>query len=162
MTIPNRITLSDLRSMQVGAIAALPSEEIARLRLEAEEQLRNAKTLCDWLDGAVALKFGDRAQEMRRAEGKNTGTIRFRDGPVTIIADLPKRVDWDQARLAAMVERIREAGDDPGQYVDVSFDVSERKYSAWPTHIRSVFEDARTVRTGKQKFRLIHHVGEEH
>ncbi|MCE8512268.1 hypothetical protein KBY22_06160 [Ruegeria pomeroyi] len=162
MTIPNRITLSDLRSMQVGAIAALPSEEIARLRLEAEEQLRNAKSLCDWIDGAVALKFGDRAQDMRRAEGKNTGTIRFHDGTVTIVADLPKRVDWDQVRLAALVERIREAGDDPAQYVDAFFDVSERKYSAWPTHIRSVFEDARTVRTGKQKFRLIHHVGEEH
>lgn len=161
MTIPNRVILSDLRGMQVGAIAALPSEEIARLRLEAEEQLRNAKALCDWLDGAVALKFGDQAQELRRAEGKDTGTIRFHDGAVMIVADLPKRVDWDQVRLAAMVERIREAGDDPAQYVDVSFDVSERKYSAWPNHIRSVFEDARTVRTGKQKFRFIH-VGEEH
>lgn len=161
MTIPNRVTLSDLRGMQVGAIAALPSEEIARLRLEAEEQLRNAKALCDWLDGAVALKFGDQAQELRRAEGKDTGTIRFHDGAVMIVADLPKRVDWDQVRLATMVERIREAGDDPAQYVDVSFDVSERKYSTWPNHIRSVFEDARTVRTGKQKFRFIH-VGEEH
>ncbi len=32
----------------------------------------------------------------RRAEGKDTGTARFQDGSVTVVADLPKRVEWDQ------------------------------------------------------------------
>jgi hypothetical protein len=154
MNIPNRITLNYLRGMQVGAIAALSGEELAPLRLEAEDQLRTAKGLCDWLDGAIALKYGDRAHAARNADGKDTGTIRFADGAVTVVAELPKRVDWDQAKLAALVERIKADGEDPTEYVDISFDVAERKYSAWPTHIRLAFDGARTVRTGKQRFRF--------
>ena len=154
MNIPNRITLNDLRGMQVGAIAALSGEELAPLRLEAEDQLRTAKSLCDWLDGAIALKYGDRAHAARNADGKDTGTVRFADGAVTVVAELPKRVDWDQAKLAALVDRIKADGEDPTEYVDISFDVAERKYSAWPAHIRMAFDGARTVRTGKQRFRF--------
>lgn len=154
MNIPNRITLNDLRGMQVGAIAALSGEELAPLRLEAEDQLRTAKGLCDWLDGAIALKYGDRANAARNTDGKDTGTIRFTDGAMTVVAELPKRVDWEQAKLASLVERIKADGDDPTEYVDISFDVAERKYSAWPAHIRMAFEGARTVRTGKQRFRF--------
>ena len=80
--------------------------------------------------------------------------IRFDDGAVTVVADLPKRVDWDQDKLTALVERIRAEGDDPTEYVDVAIKVPERKFAAWPSHIRSAFEDARTVRTGKPSFRL--------
>ncbi len=47
-----------------------------------------------------------------------------------MVADLPKRVEWDQAQLAAMVERIRAAGEDPSEYVEISFKVPERAYAA--------------------------------
>ena len=159
MTIPNRITLDDLPTLPVGEIAALPGDQLALLKQDADERLRAAKNLSDWLDGAITLKYGDHAQEVRRAEGKDTGTVRLQDGPVTVVADLPKRVDWDQAMLAGLVERIRTDGADPTEYVDVSFSVPERKYTAWPKDIRREFEPARTVRTGKPKFRLL--LGEE-
>ena len=71
-----------------------------------------------------------------------------------MIADLPKKVDWDQAELGQMVARIRAAGDDPDEYVETTFRVSERKYAAWPAAIRDGFEAARTVKPGKPTFRL--------
>lgn len=154
MMISNRISLDELRRMAVGDIAALPAEQLALLQDEAADALRRAKTICDWLDGAIALKYGDRAHAARQTAGKDTGTIRFDDGTVTVIADLPKRVDWDQAQLAQLVERISAAGDDPAEYVDVSFKVPERKYAAWPESIRQTFEPARTVRTGALKVKL--------
>jgi len=159
MTFPNRITLDDLPTMSVGDIAALPGDQLALLKQDADERLRSAKSLCNWLDGAVALKYGDQAQEARRTEGKDTGTVRLQDGPVTVVAELPKRVDWDQAMLAGLVERIRADGADPAEYVDIAFSVPERKYTAWPKDIRQEFEPARTVRTGKPKFWLL--LGEE-
>lgn len=155
MTIPNHITLDDLPPMPVGDIAALPGDQLALLKQEADERLRSAKTLCDWLDGAIALKYGDQAREARRAESKDTGTVRLQDGPVTVVAELPKRVDWDQVMLAGLVERIRADGADPAEYVDIAFSVPERKYTAWPKDIRQEFEPARTVRTAKPKFRLL-------
>lgn len=130
MTIPNHINLDDLPTMPVGEIADLPGDQLALLKHDADERLRAAKTLCDWLNGAIALKYGDQAQEVRRAEGKDTGTVRLQDGPVTVVAELPKRVDWDQAMLAGLVERIRTDGADPAEYVDIAFSVPECKYTA--------------------------------
>lgn len=154
MMISNQITLGDLRNMQIGAIVALPAEQLAILQDAANEALHSAKAISDWLDSAIALKYTDRIVTARMEASKDTGTVRFDDGAVTVIADLPKRVDWDQAQLAALVERISAAGDDPAEYVDVSFKVPERKYTAWPESTRQIFEPARTVRTGALKVKL--------
>ena len=150
----NRIQLEELRALPVGEIAALPAEQLALLQEGAEAALKDAKTLKDWLDGAIGLRFAEKAHAARQASGKDTGTVRLVEDGVVVIADLPKRVNWDQAQLAALVERIRAEGDDPAEYVDIAFKVPERKYTAWPGAIRAAFEAARTVRTGKLTFKL--------
>ena len=53
-----------------------------------------------------------------------------------------------------LVEQIRASGEEPGEYIEVSFNVPERAYGAWPERIRTAFEPARTVRTGRQTFKL--------
>lgn len=155
MTISNHITLADIHRMPVGQIAALPADQIALLKGAAEEQLTQAKSVADWLDGAIALKYADRAQDTRQEAGKDTGTIRFEDDGVTVIAELPKRIDWDQALLAQIAENIASAGEDPAEFIETKLSVSERKYRALPESWRKGFEPARTVRTGKPKFRLV-------
>jgi uncharacterized Zn ribbon protein len=140
--------------MQIGEIAALPAPMLALLQNEAEEAAKAARGLADWLNGAIALRYGDRAAAARRAEGKDTGTVRLEDGEVTVIADLPKKVEWDQAELATLVTAIRAEDGDPAEYVDTVFRVPERKYAAWPRHIRAAFERARTVSSGRPSFRL--------
>ena len=125
----NRPRLGDLPTMPIGEIAALPADLLAVLQEEAEEAAKAARSLADWLNGAIALRYADRAAAARRAEGKDTGTVRLDDGEVTVIADLPKKVEWDQATLGRMVARIRAAGDDPAEYVETTFRVSERKYA---------------------------------
>jgi hypothetical protein len=154
MILPNRTTLQDFLQMPVGDVVALPAEQLVLLQEDIEENLRRAKLAKDWLDGALALKYGERAAALRREAGKDTGTIRLVDGVVTVIADLPKRIEWDQARLSALVERIRAGGEDPAEYVSTEFKVSERAFTAWPESIRQLFAPARTVRTGKPTFRL--------
>ena len=83
MTISNHITLADIHRMPVGQIAALPADQLAMLKEAADQQLTQAKTVSDWLDGAISLKYADRAAECRSRAGKDTGTIRFEDGGVT-------------------------------------------------------------------------------
>ena len=141
--------------MPVGQIAALPADQLALLKDAADQQLAQAKSLADWLDGAISLKYADRAQTTRRGAGKDTGTIRFEDDGVTVIAELPKRIDWDQAKLAQIAANIASAGEDPAEFIDTKLSVSERKYGALPESWRKGFEPARTVRTGKPKFRLV-------
>jgi hypothetical protein len=149
-----RPTLDALRHMPVSDVIALPAEHLALLQTDAREALDAAKRMQDWIEAAIALRYEQRAIGARAAAGKDTGTVRFQDGAVEIAVDLPKKVDWDQTRLAALLEQIRAGGEDPSQYVEVSFKVSERAYTAWPDRIRQAFEPARTVRTGRATYRL--------
>lgn len=151
----NRPQLADIRTMPVGEIARLPAEHLALLQEEAEEALNAAKRIKDWLEGAIALRYGEEAARLRAAQGKDTGTVRFDDGPVTVVADLPKRVEWDQDLLATLVERMRASGEKVADYVSIEIKVSERAFTAWPEAIRQAFAPARTVRTGKPTFRLM-------
>jgi hypothetical protein len=149
MPAPSNLpSLDNIRTMPIGAVAALPGIYLALLQEDADAALTVARMLKDWLEGAIALRYADRAAELRREQGKNTGTVRFEDGDV-VVADLSKRVEWDQAQLAALVERIRAGGDDPAEYVEVVHKVLERKYAAWPSSIRDAFAPARSVRTGE-------------
>ncbi|HEV7266520.1 MAG TPA: hypothetical protein VGN83_16595 [Falsiroseomonas sp.] len=150
----NRPTLDAARSMPVSEVLALPAEHLALLQEEVRAGLDAAKRSADWIEGAIALRYEQRAIGARAEARKDTGTVRFQDGSVEVAADLPKRVEWDQRRLATLAEQIRAGGEDPGEYLEVSFKVSERAYTAWPERIRKAFEPARTVRTGKPVYRL--------
>ena len=156
MSFPaNTPTVDDLPGLGSQDIALLPVEMLAILQRDVDERLRRDKAAKARLDGALEVRFAARAAEVRQAQAKDTGTVRFDEGDFTIVADLPKRVDWDQDRLAAMVERIRAAGDDPAEYVEIAYKVPERKYAAWPEAIRQGFEPARMVRTGALKVEIV-------
>lgn len=150
----NRVDLNDLRNLPIGSLAELPGDQLALLQQEVEQALQDAKRRKEWLDGVLALRYGERASALRRNQGKDSGTVRFDDGPVTVVAELPKKITWDQARLAELHERIRAGGEDPQDYLEVTYKVSERRYAAWPANIRTPFEPARTAGSGKPQFRL--------
>jgi hypothetical protein len=151
----NTPTVDDLPGLGLQDIAQLPVELLAILQRDVDERIKRDKAAKARLDGALTVRYATRAAEERQAAGKDTGTIRFDDGDFTVVADLPKRIDWDQDRLAAMVERISAAGDYPAQYVDITFKVPERKYAAWPEAIRQGFEPARTMRPGTLKVEIL-------
>jgi hypothetical protein len=153
-TIPNRPTIDDLARLEPGAIAALPTDVLSILQGEVEAALAYIKTIKDRFDHALDVKFASRAAAARGTEGKDTGTVRIAQDDCIVIADLPKRVKWDQTRLAEVVERIRASGEDPSEYVALEYRISERAYGAWPQSIRSVFAPARTVETGKSSYRI--------
>ena len=157
----NTPTPDDLPALSAAEIAALPVELLAILQHEIDARLKRDKAAKARLDAGLAVRYADRAAEERQAAGKDTGTIRFDDGDFTVVADLPKRVDWDQDKLAAMVARIRDAGDNPAQYVDIAIKVPERKYAAWPDNIREQFEPARTVRSGALKVEIVPQEGDQ-
>ena len=157
----NTPTPEDLPGIPDAELAQLSVEQLAILQRETGEALKRARAAKARLDAALSVRYADRAAEERLAAGKDTGTVRLEDGDFIIVADLPKRVDWDQDKLAAMVTRIRDAGDDPAQYVDISIKVPERKYTAWPDNIREQFEPARTVRPGSLKVEIVPREGDQ-
>ena len=139
---------------QVGVLAEQSSESLFQLKNDAIDLLATAKSLVEHIDQALSLKYADRAQQLRLASNKDTGIVHFDDGHVRITADLPKKIEWDQARLSEITQRITANGDDPSEYVEISYRISETKFNAWPDSLKSVFVPARTLKTGKPGFRL--------
>lgn len=148
------VTLETIRDLGIGEIAALSPEDLFEVRMEASTLLSAVKQLADRIDQALDRKYAEAAQAIRLSQGKDTGIVHFDDGAVRITADLPKKVEWDQHQLAEIVRRIQANGDNPSEFVEVSYKVSETKFNAWPESIKSVFVPARTLKTGKPSFRL--------
>jgi hypothetical protein len=152
--LANHPTAADLERLPMAAIASLPADQLVLLQDEVDALLDQAKRLSSRLEAALSLRYAERTKGLRQALEKDTGTIRFHDGEVVVVADIPRKVSWDQTQLAALVERISAQGEDPADYVEVVYRVPERRYTAWPATIREAFAPARTVQPGKPAFRL--------
>jgi hypothetical protein len=136
-------------------IAALSAPELACILDDLAEQKAELALLDERIRQGLDLKYGSRARQRRAEENKDTGTVRFEDEGFVVVADLPKRVRWDQERLRHAVEIIRTGwGDDPADYVRAKFEVSESAFASWPRPVRELFIPARTVETGRPSFRL--------
>lgn len=150
----NRPIPEQILSTPVGNLALQSSELLYQFKNDAADLLALAKATVDHLDRALDLKYAKRAHELRLAAGKDTGVVHFDDGQVQVTADLPKKVEWDQKKLADLVRRMTANGDNPAEYVEISYRVSETKFNAWPETLKSAFTPARTLKTGKPGFRL--------
>ena len=154
MSTPTTFTPEQVLATPAGTLAQQPAELLFSFKNSAADLLTDAKSLCDHIDQAIDFKWNERARFLRHEVDKDTGIVHFNDGNVRITADLPKKIEWDQTRLAEIARRISESGDDPKQYVEITFRVSETKFNAWPDTLKSSFNAARTVKTGKPSYRL--------
>jgi len=150
----SHLTPDQVLATPAGELAERSSESLFQLKNDAADLLAAAKAIVEHIDRALDLRYAQRAHQLRLAAGKDTGVVHFDDGQVRITADLPKRVEWDQALLASLDARIAANGDNPREYIDVSYRVSETKFSAWASALREQFIPARTVKVGKPSFRL--------
>jgi hypothetical protein len=150
----NRISPDEVLATPAGELAALASESLFQLKNDAADLLAAAKAIVEHVDRALDLKYADRAHQLRLAAGKDTGVVHFDDGHVRITADLPKKVDWDQKRLAEITRRMPPtATTRPSTWTSAT---GSRKPSSTrgPKSLKSAFAPARTLKTGKPGFRL--------
>lgn len=150
----NRTTLAQLREMDAAQAACLPIDHLALLLEEVGALKADAKHLADLLHDALHTRYGEAAAAARRADGKDTGRVRLEADSFEVVADLPKKVEWNQGRLAEAVATILGWGEDPADYVATEIRVPESRFTAWPPRIRDVFAPARTVATGRPSYTL--------
>lgn len=106
------------------------------------------------LHASMNKRFSERAGQLRQEAGKSTGTVRFEVDGFVVIADLPKRPEYDQTKLKGAVDALRKWGENPDDYVGIEIKVSETKFNAWPPAVRQLFEPARTLKVGKPTYKL--------
>ena len=150
----NRTIPDQILATPVNELANLASDSLFQVKNDAADLLVLSKALVEHIDRALDLKYVGRAHQLRLAANKDTGVVHFDDGNVRITADLPKKVEWDQKQLHELVLRIAAGGDNPAEFIETSYRVSETKYQAWQESLRSQFNPARTVKVGKASYRL--------
>ncbi len=155
MNIPNITPLAQAREMTAQELAMLPIDHLQVLLDEAAAMKAQATAIADRLNTACDIRFSARADELRKAEGKDTGRVSIDEGDFIVRADRPKRVTWDQSKLHSAVQVIREQwGEKASDYVTMEIKVSETKFNAWPPMIAGLFEPARTVGAGKATYAI--------
>ena len=97
----DQVTLSQLRDWPPGKVAAQPIEVLAALADSLAEMKSFVADAEARLNAGLDVRFGDRARQLRAADGKDSGRVRLGDGLFVIVADVAKRIDWDQDKLAA-------------------------------------------------------------
>lgn len=139
-------TIFDIPEAAPAYLAALSAEALMRLQEQAAAHAAHASKITNVLHATLVARY---------ATGLNTtGTHHMDDGTVRVSVTIPKRIKWDQSKLAVAVDEIKSWGEDPASYVETEIKVSERKYDAWPPSIADIFTPARTLESGKPVIKL--------
>ena len=146
--------LEEVGNFMMAELETLPLVELDRLIQRVSSAEESARQYKQFLQTVMHHRFAERAHQLRQAAGKSTGTVRFEDEDFTVIADLPKRPEYDQNKLREAVAALRKWGENPEDYVAIEVKVQEAKYSAWPPAVRQLFEPARTLKVGKPSYKL--------
>jgi hypothetical protein len=146
--------LDEIGQLYVNELDKLPLPDLHRMIKQVTAAKDTAVVYLSALQSTLHTRLGAQAQQLRQQSGKTTGTVRFEEEGFVVVADLPKRPEYDQAKLKEAVEALRKWGEDPEHYVGIEIKVAESKYTAWPPGIQQLFEPARTVKTGKPSYKL--------
>ena len=152
--VPKIEVLEEIGQLSMAQLDALPLPDLAQLIQQVSDVRDTVRHYEGALLSTLHSRFAERANQLRTQAGKTTGTVRFRVDGFVIIADLPKRPEYDQVKLKSAVDALRKWGENPDDYVGTEFKVSESRYNAWPPSIRQLFEPARTLKVGKPTYKL--------
>jgi hypothetical protein len=140
--------------MPIGELIKLKPQALQVLVRQADDDLRCAKMVKDWLHGILSQKYEDQASALRQQTGKDTGIVRLDDNGITVLYELPKKVEWDQEKLSRIVEKLTSEGWQRQQLAKLEFKVSERTFNELPSGVRAQFEEARTISYGKPSYKF--------
>jgi hypothetical protein len=145
---------ADLPDLSVSQIAGLPQQRLQELDISLNELMAWAKQARERVNTALEQRYGEQARAALVESGRDFGVSHLSDGLLRVTYELPKRVSWDQKRLAEIAERIVASGERVQDYMDVDLLVSETRFNNWPPALKEQFAAARTVKPGKASFRL--------
>jgi DNA-directed RNA polymerase specialized sigma24 family protein len=148
----NMKDLSLLENMSAKEISALNTSDLMDLNAQATEMSAKIKKIKEKLDDGMHLKFHDLVMTGLKMAAKDTGTIRFYEGTLQIVAEVPKKVTWNMEKMDEIVKRIPE--DIRKTFVKTSYAIEERKYTSLPSAYQDLFKEARTVTPGKIRFQI--------
>ncbi len=150
------LTINEVSITPIAEMSLYPAADLMRLKKEAQENLEEAKKIAEWVDSAILGKYSARLESSRHNLGKTHGVINLEDDGCIITEDLPKKIYWNQGKLSVIYENLRSARDKPEEYIDITYNIPEKKYSNWPETIKEKFSSARELKNGRPRITIKH------
>lgn len=150
----NTTTISNIINVPIGSIAKYEVNELYFLCHQISEQLEQLKRTKEWVESAIALKYEEQIKAKRLRLEKDAGIVHLEDGSFKLISDIPKKVIWDQEKLARIIKDIEASNANPAEYIETSHKILESKYNGWSEAMRNIFLPARTIKLGKPIYKL--------
>lgn len=150
----NRVTLAQLNNMCSDQVNTLSFEQVAMLLEDVVDLKAETDRAAELLHATMCHRFLSTAAALRCSAGKDTGTVSLLNGAFVIRADLPKKVEWNEAELIRIEANLASIGEPTEDYIKVKRTVAEGAYAKWPSSLRATFEPARTVSAGKPTFKV--------
>jgi hypothetical protein len=151
-------SITELEFFSDEELERLPLDQLGAIYGEAKDLAAKIAANKKRLTLAIQRRFSDELDNV------TTGTTTIVRGNVELKVTTPKRVTWDQAALASMHQHIYENwDDDPNDYIQVKYSISENAYKNWPQSLQEKFIDARVVTPGPKtlEFRDLQNRGGE-
>ena len=111
---------------------------------QVEVELKSLSNTKKQIVETILVRKSDEIEAALKAKEEPYGSIHIGNFEITV----GKKVTWNQTELANLAQQIMSAGEDPKEYIKISYDVSETAFKAWPTPIKSQFIPARTIARG--------------
>jgi len=102
------------------------------------------------IDHIIAPKLVD----IRSLQKKEFGAVNITLDGYKVTSTIPKKVEWDQAKLLALFDTILQSGDKPSNYMRMELKVAEKDYAGFVPEIKAVFAEARTVKPGNASVKI--------
>ena len=146
------ISVQVLELMSTEDAAMLPPAVLLDLQRVVEAELEIAKKHAKALGLVFSRRYAEVEKQERLVKAKPTGVIRFDDDNVEVVAEAPKKVEWDRDKLAAALRQLEpEIAERYGKW---TITVEERRFAEAPARIKTTLEPARTVSVGKSSYHI--------
>jgi len=140
-------------------MTAITKDETDDSLLRRIESAQNTIDVCERNIKLAKAELLDRRekeiQSLLKAKDEPFGDVNIVVGNHKVKVNVPKKVTWDEKRLAAMHKEITASGENPDMYMKVKYDVSETAYKAFPQEVRDYFASARTVTPGNMSVKIL-------
>ena len=111
--------LDEIGQLYMNELEKLPLPDLDRMIKQVTAAKDTAALYLNALQSTLHNRLGGHAQQLRQEAGKSTGTVRFEVDGYLVVADLPKRPEYNQVKLKEAVEALRKWGEDPENYVGI-------------------------------------------
>ncbi len=123
--------LTDIRQIPQSVLMAKTGQELMRLMEQVSVEIERLMQAQQWLHQAVTEKYAFHTSQLRQEQQQEYGDLQFECNGVEVTQSVPRRVTWDQKKLRAIAQCIREQGEDPEEFMDLTYSIPEERFDYW-------------------------------